>query len=697
VSVRTDVSRLTDLDVYLFREGRHFRLWEKLGSHLDPDRGGTAFAVWAPNARAVSVIGEWNDWTAGTDRLAPRDGSGIWEGFIPKARPGQLYKYRIESRFGGYRVDKADPFAFAAQPPPGNASRIWDLATSPDEGGLAWEDGDWMAARGERQRVRGRGAPISIYEMHLGSWQHPRDGRRFVGYRDLAEPLADHLERCGFTHAELMPVMEHPYYGSWGYQVTGYFAATERYGTPDDLRYLVDVLHRRGFGVLLDWVPSHFATDEHGLGFFDGTHLYEHADPRQGFHPDWGSFLFNYGCPEVVSFLVSSALFWLDRYHADGLRVDAVASMLYLDYSREAGEWVPNRRGGRENLEAVALLRTVNEAVHRAFPDALTVAEESTSWPRVTGDREEGGLGFDLKWDMGWMHDTLRYLARQPVHRKWHHNELTFRGLYMGSERYCLPLSHDEVVHGKGSLLAKMPGDAWKMRASLRLLLALQTAQPGKKLLFMGAELGTWWEWSHEAELPWYLEDDEDHAGLLRLVADLNRLYRDEPALHEGDSEPGGFEWIDADDAERSCFAWLRWSHDYERVVAVALNATPEPWTGYRLGLPRGGPWHEVLNTDSESYGGSGRVNPDDLKTSEGKGEQPHQGRPWSVELTLPPLGAVFLRSRRALDVETSQEADPRKRVGGTALLEHVGAVKGVRPLTRPNRTSSPWSRAPSA
>jgi len=636
MTARHDVSRWTDFDVYLFREGRHFRLWEKLGSHPGTVHGtgggvdGIHFAVWAPNARHVSVIGEWNHWRPGVDSLALQGESGVWEGFIPEARRGQTYKYRIESRYGGYRVDKADPFAFTAEAPPGNASRIWDLAHD-------WSDADWMTSRSGRQGPR---SPVSIYEMHLGSWRRPHDGRHFLGYRELAEPLADHLETCGFTHVELMPVMEHPYYGSWGYQTTGYFAATERYGSPQDLMAMIDRLHRRGFGVILDWVPSHFATDEHGLGFFDGTHLYEHADPQRGFHPDWGSFVFNYGRNEVVSFLVSSALFWLDRYHADGLRVDAVASMLYLDYSREEGEWVPNLRGGREDLEAVDFLRAFNQETHQVFPDALTVAEESTAWPGVTAPVEDGGLGFDLKWDMGWMHDTLRYLARPPVHRKWHQDEMTFRGLYMYSERYCLPLSHDEVVHGKRSLLAKMPEDVWRMRANLRLLLADQIAQPGRKLLFMGAELGTWWEWSHEAELPWYLaEEAGEHAGLLRLVGDLNRLYRDEPALHEGDLVHGGFEWIDADDAEHSVFAWLRWDGSWKRVVAVVLNATPTVRTGYRLGLPRDGTWREVLNTDAERYGGSGVVNPGDLEAR----DEPSQGRPWSVELTLPPLGAVFV------------------------------------------------------
>jgi 1,4-alpha-glucan branching enzyme len=636
VTVRHDVSRWTDFDVHLFREGRHFRLWEKLGSHPGTIHGtgggveGTHFAVWAPNARHVSVIGEWNSWQPGTDPLAVRGESGVWEGFIPEARRGQTYKYRIESRFDDYRVDKADPFAFTGEAPPGNASRIWDLSHE-------WGDGGWMGGRSERQRPR---SPISIYEMHLGSWRRPWDGRHFLGCRELAEPLADHLEACGFSHVELLPVMEHPYYGSWGYQTTGYFAATERYGTPQDLMALIDHLHRRGFGVILDWVPSHFATDGHSLGLFDGTHLYEHADPRRGSHPDWGSYVFNYGRNEVVSFLVSSALFWLDRYHADGLRVDAVASMLYLDYSREEGEWVPNRRGGREDLEAVAFLRTLNQETHRVFPDALTVAEESTAWPGVTAPVEDGGLGFDLKWDLGWMHDTLRYLARPPVHRKWHHDDLTFRGLYMDSERYCLPLSHDEVVHGKRSLLSKMPGDEWQMRANLRLLFADQLGQPGKKLLFMGAELGTWWEWSHEAELPWHLvEEVAEHAGLLRLVGDLNRLYRNEAALHDGDVVHGGFEWIDADDAEHSVFAWLRWDRSWNRVVAVVLNATPEVRAGYRLGLPRGGGWCEALNTDAGRYGGSGVVNPGGLEAR----EKPSHGRPWSVELTLPPLGAVFL------------------------------------------------------
>jgi 1,4-alpha-glucan branching enzyme len=436
-----------------------------------------------------------------------------------------------------------------------------------------------------------------------------------------------------------MPVLEHPFYGSWGYQATGFFAPTGRYGDPQDLMYLVDFLHQRGIGVILDWVPSHFPTDEHGLGFFDGTHLYEHADPRQGFHPDWGSFIFNYGRREVVSFLVSSALFWLDRYHIDGLRVDAVASMLYLDYSRGEGEWIPNRWGGRENLEAIELLKTFNQEVHRAFPGVLTVAEESTAWPQVTGAVEEGGLGFDLKWDMGWMHDTLRYLARPPIYRKFHHRELTFRGLYADTERFCLSLSHDEVVHGKGSLLARMPGDAWQMRANLRLLLADMTAQAGKKLLFMGGEIGQWWEWAHEGEIHWYLLRDPAHEGLLRLTRDLNRIYRDFPALHRGDCRPEGFEWIDADDSEHSLLAFVRRDPDGPGRVAVVLNFTPVVRGGYRLGVPEAGPWREILNTDAELYGGSGIANPGE-RASE---PIPAHGRPHSVELTLPPLGAVFL------------------------------------------------------
>src|SRR5436305_10694411 len=538
-------SPLGEQDLALVNAGTHYRLHDHLGAPpgtLDGEAG-TRFAVWAPNAGRVAVIGDWNDWDKGADPLALRVASGVWEGFVPGVAPGARYKYHIVSRFGGYRVDKADPFAFYAETPPLQASVVWELD-------YTWGDAEWMAGRGPRQALA---APISTYEVHLGSWRRvPEEGNRSLTYREAAPLLAEHVKAMGFTHVELLPIMEHPFYGSWGYQTTGYFASTSRFGTPQDFMYLVDHLHQQGIGVILDWVPSHFPGDEHGLVFFDGTHLYEHADPRQGFHPDWKSAIFNYGRPEVRSFLISSALFWIEQYHADGLRVDGVASMLHLDFSRKAGEWIPNAYGGRENLDAIHFLRTLNDEVCAAFPDAQTIAEESTAWPMVSRPTYVGGLGFGYKWDMGWMHDTLKYLAHDPIHRKYHHNQLTFRSMYAFSETFVLPLSHDEVVHGKGSLLNKMPGDLWQKLASLRLLFGYMYAQPGKKLLFMGAELASWKEWNHDASLDWHLLDDPAHAGICRWLADLNRAYREEPALHQLDAAPEAFEWIAANDAEAS-------------------------------------------------------------------------------------------------------------------------------------------------
>jgi 1,4-alpha-glucan branching enzyme len=628
-------SPLGEQDLHLFNEGTHRRLWEHLGSHPGERDGeeGTWFAVWAPNAARVAVIGDWNDWDQKADPLAARGASGVWEGFVPGVGVGAHYKYHVASRYAGYRADKTDPFGFHGEVPPAQASVVWEL------GGHAWGDGEWMAGRGERQALA---APMSIYEVHLGSWRRvAAEANRPLSYREIAPLLADHALRMGFTHVELMPVMEHPYYGSWGYQCTGFFAATSRYGTPQDLMELIDHLHRRGIGVILDWVPSHFPTDEHGLGYFDGTHLFEHADPRQGFHPDWGSYIFNYGRPEVRSFLTSSALFWLETYHADALRVDAVASMLYLDYSRKAGEWIPNVHGGRENLEAIAFLREMNEAVYELFPDAQTIAEESTAWPLVSRPTYVGGLGFGLKWDMGWMHDTLRYFGHDPVHRKYHHHEITFRMVYAWNESFLLPLSHDEVVHGKGSLANKMPGDAWRKLASLRLLYAYMWAQPGKKLLFMGGELAQWKEWNHEASLDWELLDDPAHAGVARWLEDLNRLYREEPALHELDASPDGFEWIDANDAEGSTLSFLRKGSRPEDTVMVVLNFTPVAIDNYRLGAPGGGFWRELLNSDAKDYEGSGHGN---LGGVEAAPVRLH-GRPWSLTLSLPPLGALFLKA----------------------------------------------------
>jgi 1,4-alpha-glucan branching enzyme len=627
-------SPLTSDDLHLFNEGTHYRLYEKLGAHRAGIAGeaGTHFAVWAPNASRVSVMGGFSDWRSDSHPLSPRGRSGIWEGFLAGAQPGALYKYWVESAaHRGYRADKADPFAFRAQLPPDTASEVADLAHR-------WEDGEWMAGRRERSSLS---APVSIYEVHLGSWRRvPEEGDRFLTYRELGPALADYALALGFTHVELMPVMEHPFYGSWGYQTTGYFAPTRRYGTPEDLMWMVDHLHQRGVGVILDWVPSHFPSDEHGLAYFDGTHLYEHADPRLGFHPEWNSFIFNYARHEVRSFLVSSAMFWLDRYHADGLRVDAVASMLYRDYARKHGEWLPNVHGGRENLEAVGFLRELNTEVYEQYPDVQTFAEESTAWPGVSRPVHLGGLGFGYKWDMGWMHDTLAYLALDPIHRKYHHDRLTFRRMYAYSESFCLPLSHDEVVHGKRSLLDKMPGDEWQRFANLRLLFAWQHAQPGKKLLFMGGELAQLREWSHDRSLDWHLLDQPLHAGIQRLVGDLNRLYRAEPALHELDCDPAGFEWIDANDADQSVVTLLRLAKDPRRSIVMALNFTPVVRRNYRLGVPRGGHWREVLNTDARDYGGSGQGNLGGVEAA----PLPLHGRSHSLTITVPPLGAVFFQ-----------------------------------------------------
>ncbi|HVL90892.1 MAG TPA: 1,4-alpha-glucan branching protein GlgB [Actinomycetota bacterium] len=627
---RETTSPLTDDDIYLFNEGTHYKLGEKLGSHMT--QGGTHFGVWAPNAERVSLIGDFNGWDDTAHPMSARGGSGIWETFVEGIGQGSIYKYRIHSRHTGYRVDKADPFAVHHETPPKTGSIVWD-----DD--YTWNDGEWMAGRGPRG---GLASPMSTYEVHLGSWRRaPEDGNRSLSYRELAGPLADYVEEMGFTHVELMPVTEHPFYGSWGYQASGYFAPTARYGTPQDFKHLVDTLHQRGIGVILDWVPSHFPSDEHGLGYFDGTHLFEHADPRQGFHPDWESLIFNYGRNEVRAFLMSSAIHWLDRFHIDGLRVDAVASMLYLDYSRKDGEWIPNEFGGRENLEAIAFLRRFNEDVYTAHPDVQTIAEESTAWPMVSRPTYVGGLGFGLKWDMGWMHDTLEYFKKDPVHRRFHQHMLTFRSLYAWQENFVLPLSHDEVVHGKGSLLGKMPGDEWQQFANLRALYGLMYATPGKKLLFMGAEFGQRGEWNHEASLDWHVLDYELHAGVQRLVRELNRMYRSEPALHEMDAEAAGFEWVDASDAENSVIASIRRGRSTDDLILVAANLTPVPRHNYILGVPRGGQWREILNTDAREFGGSGQGN------AGGKEASPvgAHGRPRALTLTLPPLSVLMLKS----------------------------------------------------
>jgi 1,4-alpha-glucan branching enzyme len=623
---------LTDQDVYLFREGTHGRLYEDLGCHLDPGKNTARFALWAPNARAVSVIGEWNGWKPGADALQPRsDASGIWEGHVKGVRRGQPYKYRIEPQHGA-GFDKADPLAYFAEVPPATGSRAWTLE-------YEWGDADWMAARAKKNALD---APIAIYEVHAGSWRR-KDGR-FLGYRELAHALAEYVEHMGFTHVELMPITEHPFYGSWGYQTTAYYAPSARYGTPQDFMYLVDHLHRRGIGVILDWVPSHFPDDPHGLAKFDGTYVYEHADPKQGYHPEWNSSIFNYGRHEVRAFLLSSALFWLDKYHIDGLRVDAVASMLYLDYARKEGEWVPNRHGGKENLDAIAFLRTLNEAVYRDHPDTFTVAEESTAWPMVSRPTYLGGLGFGMKWNMGWMHDTLAYAKEDPVHRKYHHGRMTFSLIYAFNENFVLPLSHDEVVYGKGSLIGKLPGDAWRQFAGLRALYGYMWAHPGKKLLFMGGEFGQRREWTHEGELEWWVTDLPEHAGLQRWVADLNRAYRDAPALWQIDFSHEGFEWIDANDAENSVFTFLRKPRGNRPLVAVACNLTPVPRANYVIGVPRGGRWKEFLNSDAKQYGGTGWGNMGGVDAAPVSAH----GRPYSITVSLPPLSTLFFQSEQS-------------------------------------------------
>jgi 1,4-alpha-glucan branching enzyme len=632
-----DVSLLSDDDLYLFNEGSHRGLHEKLGAHRVTAHGvgGTCFAVWAPNARQVSIIGDFNGWNRSAHILRPRDRSGIWEGFVPGLESGTIYKYHIVSRHRGHRVDKADPFAFYAETPPKTASVVWDLE-------YEWRDKSWME---KRHCCNALDAPISIYEVHLGSWQRlPEEGNRSLSYRELAPRLADCVKQLGFTHVEFMPVMEHPFYGSWGYQSTGYFAPTSRYGTPQDLMYLIDYLHRHDIGVILDWVPSHFPNDEHGLAYFDGTHLYEHGDPRQGIHPDWDSLIFNYGRHEVRSFLLSSAMFWLDKYHADGLRVDAVASMLYLDYGRKEGEWMPNKYGGRENLDAVAFLRQFNEAIYQKHPDVQTFAEESTAWPMVSHPTYIGGLGFGLKWDMGWMHDTLQYMSRDPIHRKYHHNDLTFRMIYAFSENFVMPLSHDEVVHGKGSLLAKMPGDDWQKFANLRLLLGYMYAQPGKKLLFMGGEFGQWREWGHDESLEWHLLDYRPHSGLKRWVEDLNRFYREHPALFQSDFDQAGFEWIDCNDVEHSVVSFVRSGRRDSDILIAACNFTPTTHFGYRIGVPRSGLWKEVMNSDAAEFGGSGQGNLGGVEAR----PVALQGRRYSLTVTLPPLAIVLFENELA-------------------------------------------------
>jgi 1,4-alpha-glucan branching enzyme len=618
-------------DLLRFHRGEHFKLYEKLGAQraFVDGRRGFAFTVWAPEARAVSIRGDFNGWEIGRDRLQPAGTTGLWTGFVGDIEPGAGYKLFVESKHDGHRVDKADPFAFRAEVPPGTASIIWTLEHP-------WEDRDWLAARPARQAPD---APMSIYELHLGSWRRDGSGR-MLGYREIADRLADYVEQMGFTHVELMPLLEHPFYGSWGYQATSYFAPSSRYGSPQDLMYLIDRLHLRGIGVILDWVPSHFPSDDHGLARFDGSRLFEYPDPKLGYQPDWKTYVFNFGRPEVQSFLISSALFWIEKYHIDALRVDAVASMLYLDYSREEGQWIRNKHGGRENLEAISFLRKLNDAVHRAAPGVKTIAEESTAWPMVSRSAHLGGLGFDMKWDMGWMHDQLEYMQLDPIHRKFHHDKLTFRTMYAFSENFVLALSHDEVVHGKASLLGKMHGDNWRRHAALRAFLGYMYGQPGKKLLFMGGELGQWREWNHDRELDWWLLEHAEHLGLQTWVRDLNRLYRGRPSLHESDFDGAGFEWVDCSDSEQSVISFLRRAHDREDYTLVICNFTPVPRHNYRVGVPHGGVWRELLNSDAEVYGGSGQGNFGAVEAAPMR----YHSRPHSVSLTLPPLSALFLK-----------------------------------------------------
>ncbi len=631
---RFDVSRISADDLYLLNEGSHFRLYDKLGAHhmtAEDGAEGVYFAVFAPNADRVSVIGDFNEWKEGAHSLCKRAESGVWEGFIAGAIAGQRYKFLVENDRAGSSVRKADPYGFLHETFPGTASVIWSLD-------YAWGDGEWMRSR------QGHGAydaPAAIYEVHLGSWMRAEDeSKRWLTYREIAPKLAAYVKEMEFTHVELLPVMEHPFYGSWGYQCAGYFAPTSRYGSPQDFMFLMDTLHQHGIGVILDWVPGHFPNDEHGLGLFDGTHLYEHPDPRRGVHPEWGSYIFDFAREEAQSFLFSSAFFWADKYHVDGLRVDAVTSMLYLDYARKDGEWVPNEYGGNENIEAVEFLKRFNREMADRYPDVQTYAEEATSWPMVSRPTHLGGLGFGYKWDMGWMNDTLVYFNQDPIYRKFHHDKLTFRPIYAFTENFVLPLSHDEVVHGKGSLLNKMPGTTEQKFANLRLLLGSQYMQSGKKLLFMGGEFGVWNEWDHDSALAWDLASKPFHAGLRRWVQDLNRFYRSEPALYERDNRADGFEWIDCLDNANSVVSFLRKGQNPGEFILVVLNHTPVMRERYWVGVPRSGYWHEALNSDAETYGGSGCGNWGGCEAR----SVPDHHHNFSLELTLPPLGCLVLK-----------------------------------------------------
>jgi 1,4-alpha-glucan branching enzyme len=625
---------LTELDLYLLAEGTHNRAYERMGAHIvDRDgRSGVQFAVWAPNAERVSVIGDFNGWNSDANPMRVQPEAGVWEAFVPDIGQGARYKYRVQSRYERFVADKADPYGFSAEVRPQTASRVWNLEH------YTWNDRAWMTERVKRNALD---SPISIYEVHLGSWRRvPEQGNRWLTYRELATLLADYVHDAGFTHVEFLPVSEHPFDGSWGYETTGYFAPTSRFGDPTDFMYLVDYLHQRGIGVILDWVPAHFPKDEAGLAYFDGTHLYEHADPRQGEHHDWNTFAFNYGRREVQTFLVSNALFWLDKYHVDGVRVDAVASMLYLDYGRREGEWIPNRHGGRENIEAVDFLRYLNKHIYATFPDGMTIAEESTAWPLISRPTYLGGLGFGLKWNMGWMHDMLEYASTDPIHRSYQHNRITFSLMYAFSENFVLPFSHDEVVYGKGSMIRKMPGDDWQKFANLRCLYGYMFGHPGKKLLFMGNEFGQWSEWNHDQSLEWHLLQYPSHSGLRRWVRDLNTLYRAEPALYEMDCDPAGFEWMDCTDYQRSVVSFLRHGRRPGDTLLIVCNFTPVPRQNYRVGVPQGGYWRETLNSDAPLYGGSGQGNIGGLSAT----PLPIHGRPFSVNMTLPPLSVLIFK-----------------------------------------------------
>ncbi len=630
-----NVSLFSDFDINLFKGGNHFKLYEKLGSHIITvkKKMGTYFAIWAPNAKKVSVIGDFNNWNQETHHLTQRwDESGIWECFITDVGKGDKYKYKIISNYDNYQCEKGDPFAFRWESPPKTASVVWDL-------NYKWHDKKWLNKRAEYNRLDG---PISVYEMHLGSWKRvPEEFNRFLNYREIAEVLPDYIKSMGFTHVEFLPVMEHPFYGSWGYQCTGFFSPTSRYGRPEDLMYLIDCLHQNNIGVILDWVPSHFPVDIHSIGFFDGTHLYEHSDPKKGFHPDWGSYIFNYGRNEIKSFLISSSIFWLEKYHIDSIRMDAVASMLYLDYSRKEGEWIPNKFGGRENLEAIDFIKLFNESVYKYMPDTQTIAEESTAWPMVSSPTNSGGLGFGMKWNMGWMHDTLNYFSKDSIHRKHHQDNLTFSPWYAFYENFILPLSHDEVVHGKKSLLSKMPGDEWQKFANLRALYGYMWGHPGKKLLFMGGEIGQWCEWDHDSSLDWHLLEYDMHKGLQKWVKDLNKFYKNEPCLYEIDFSQMGFEWIDFQDAESSIICFLRKCHSENTYLLIICNFTPVLRSDYKIGVPSPGLWKECLNSDAEIYGGSGNGNCGGILSS----SKPAHGKDQSISITLPPLSVVFFKN----------------------------------------------------